>query len=43
VPDLIRQLRAGAKTEVELVFEARPALVYVQERIAATRQQKAAR
>jgi hypothetical protein len=43
VPDLIAQLRTAARNEVELLFEARPALVYVQERIAATRQEKAAR
>jgi hypothetical protein len=37
VPDLIAQLRTGARQEVELAFGARSALVYVQERIAATR------
>jgi hypothetical protein len=34
---LVTQLVAGARAEVELVFGARPGLIYVQERIAATR------
>jgi hypothetical protein len=38
--DLVARLLAGARAEVELVFGARPGLVYVQERIAATRDSK---
>jgi hypothetical protein len=36
-PDLVARLLAGARAEVELVFGARPGLIYVQERIAATK------
>ena len=39
VADLVAQLVAGARAEVELVFGARPGLIYVQQRIAATREQ----
>ena len=42
-PGLVDQLRSAARWEVELVFGARPALLYVQERIAATRAPTAAR
>jgi hypothetical protein len=37
LPDLVAQLRSAARLEVELVFTARPGLLYVQQRIAATR------
>jgi hypothetical protein len=36
-PPLVDQLRAAARFEVELVFGARPGLLYVQQRIAATK------
>jgi hypothetical protein len=38
--DLVARLLAGARAEAELVFGARPGLVYVQQRIAATKDPK---
>jgi hypothetical protein len=40
VANMVAQLVAGARAEVELVFGARPGLIYVQGRIAATRESR---